>query len=168
MRVLQLREDPSQLPTSYDLAHLCAIHHYLFQDIYDWAGQVRRVGLEKGGEDFAPPLNIAQASEHAAFRAHEVGLLRGLSRADAVLEVAYLYDYWNFAHPFREGNGRAQREFFDQLLAESGRGLAWDNVESQTLHEACHMAREHGDLDGLVAMFDVILDDDPAYAPRVL
>ncbi|WP_083954832.1 MULTISPECIES: Fic family protein [unclassified Rhodococcus (in: high G+C Gram-positive bacteria)] len=37
--------------------------------------------------------------------------------------------YINFAHPFVEGNGRTQREFVDQLLAVSGRGLAWDLIE---------------------------------------
>lgn len=57
-----------------------------------------------------------------------------------------MYDYINFAHPFREGNGRTQREFFDQLLAESGRGLAWDLIELPELHGACHRARADSDI----------------------
>ena len=55
--------------------------------------------------------------------------------------MTYLYDYLNFAHPFREGNGRTQREFFTQLLAESGNGLDWSKVDMDGLHFACHIAR---------------------------
>jgi cell filamentation protein len=69
----------------------------------------------------------------------------------------------NFAHPFREGNGRTQREFFDQLLAESGRGLAWNLIGITELHDACHKARADSDLEPLCALFMRIVDDEPSY-----
>lgn len=74
-----------------------------------------------------------------------------------------MYDYINFAHPFREGNGRTQREFFDQLLSESGRGLAWDKIDMTELHRACHIARSDLDIAPLTAIFIRIIDDYPAY-----
>lgn len=78
-------------------------------------------------------------------------------------EIAYLYDYLNFAHPFREGNGRAQREFFDQLHSETGRGLAWNRIGITELHDACHTARADGDITPLADLFRRIVDAEPAY-----
>jgi cell filamentation protein len=69
----------------------------------------------------------------------------------------------NFAHPFREGNGRATREFFDLLLSERGAGLDWGKTDLSELHGACHVARAESDLRGLITMFEHILDADPAY-----
>lgn len=77
--------------------------------------------------------------------------------------LAYMYDYINFAHPFREGNGRTQREFFDQLLSESGRGLAWNLIDKTELHNACHVARADGDPEPLQTLFSRIVDDEPGY-----
>lgn len=68
--------------------------------------------------------------------------------------VAYLYDYANFAHSFREGNGRSTREFFDILLSERGLGFDWERTDLAELHDACHAARAQSELGGLVAMFD--------------
>lgn len=100
---------------------------------------------------------------HVAERIRETNQLRDVDLADLPREIAYLYDYANFAHPFREGNGRAQREFFDQLLAESGHGLDWDQIEMEQLHDACRLARNYDDPQPLVAIFTAILTEDPAY-----
>ena len=58
--------------------------------------------------------------------------LRTTAQESLVDELAYLYDYLNFAHPFREGNGRTQREFFAQLVAESDHGYLARNSVSAT------------------------------------
>ena len=116
-RQLELWEKPGLAAMrSYDLAHLSAIHAQLFQDVYDWAGEVRTVGIEKDGEPFCPPGNISQAMEHVAMRVAETDRLRNVAESVLPQQVAYLYDYVNYAHPFREGNGRSTREFFNQLL----------------------------------------------------
>lgn len=147
-RLAELRERPSLVRQTYDLAHLQALHGQLFQDVYEWAGQLRTVGLAKGdGEDasFIPPLEIERPVIHVAQRIVESDRLKLTSDEDLVNEVTYMYDYLNFAHPFREGNGRTQREFFTQLLAESGRVMNWDHVSMEELHAACHAARTLGD-----------------------
>ena len=86
--------------------------------MYDWAGDFRTVGIEKGDESFCPPANIPQPMDHVAAEIHRLDRLKAVSEEGLSGTVAYLYDYANFAHPFRDGNGRATREFFDFLLAE--------------------------------------------------
>lgn len=165
-RLAELRTRPTLIPRTHDLAHLRRLHHQLFQDVYEWAGELRTVGLAKGdGEDtsFMPPLGIERPIAHVASRIADSHLLRDVPREDLVDEVTYLYDYLNFAHPFREGNGRVEREFFGQLLAESGRGLAWARIEMDELHAACHAARTAGNTTALARIFELVLTDDPSY-----
>ncbi|MBF6354025.1 Fic family protein [Nocardia higoensis] len=163
-RVIELREAPDLLSDrSYDLAYLKAIHYQLFQDVYVWAGQVRTVGIEKGDESFCPPNSISQPMNHVAAEIHRLEQLEAVPEAELARTVAYLYDYVNFAHPFREGNGRSTREFFDLLLSERGAGLDWEKTDLVELHGACHAARAESDLEGLIAMFTRILDAEPAY-----
>jgi len=161
-RLAELRADPTLVKRTYDLSHVQALHRQLFQDVYEWAGELRTVGLARdGGESFMPPAEIGRPVAHAAQRIADSDLLRGVTDDHLAAEVAYLYDYMNFAHPFREGNGRTQREFFAQLLAESGRGLEWGRVEREDLHAACHAARNNGDDSKLVAIFTRILTCEP-------
>lgn len=165
-RLAELRSRPTLIARTYDLAHLQRLHHHLFQDVYEWAGELRTVGIAKGeGDDasFMPPLEIERPVDHVASRIASGQFLRNVPNDDLVAEVAYLYDYLNFAHPFREGNGRTQREFFAQLLAETGRGLTWDRIEMDELHAACHVARTAGDTAALARIFELILTDEPGY-----
>ncbi len=162
--MIELREDPDLLgDRTYDLAYLRAIHRQLFQDVYVWAGDLRTVGIEKKGESFCPPDSISWPMEHVAAETYRLDRLRAVDDGDLAGKVAYLYDYVNYAHPFREGNGRSTREFFDLLLSERGSGLDWEKADRDELYGACHSARAESDLVGLVAMFTKILDPEPAY-----
>jgi len=163
-RLAELRERPSIVERTWDLAHLRSLHQHLFQDIYEWAGDLRTVGIAKGGgESFAPPLSIDRPINYVAGQIQEKALLTSLTDVSLVTVLTDLYDYANFAHPFREGNGRTQREFFNQLMAESGRGLNWSLIEMDTLHTACHVARTDANVGPLREIFEVIVSDDPAY-----
>ncbi|RWZ53010.1 cell filamentation protein Fic [Labedella phragmitis] len=153
-RLLEMHERPGLVKRTFDLAHLQRIHHHLFQDVYEWAGRLRTVGLAKGdGESFMPPADIVRPVGHVAARIREIDFLRSVEGVDVAAEVAYLYDYLNFAHPFREGNGRAQREFFSDLLEVSGRGIDWSGTDREELHAACHTARNESDLEPLRIIF---------------
>ncbi|WP_374456999.1 Fic/DOC family protein [Nocardioides sp.] len=164
VRFVELRTGAVCLSRSYDTQHLKAIHFHLFQDVYEWAGEERTVGLRKGGGDsFMPPLEIERPLEHVWQRVAETDKLRSIEADELPHEVAYLYDYVNFAHPFREGNGRTQREFFDQLLSESGRGINWQLIEKDDLHTACHVARNDQDLEPMERLFATMLNGNPAY-----
>ncbi|WP_183130110.1 Fic family protein [Rhodococcus sp. SBT000017] len=163
VRVAELRNNPIAVMRTYDLDHLKALHKYLFQDVYLWAGELRTVGIEKENESFMTPGDIGRPVAYIAEQIAETKQLRSISNADLPGRLAEMYDFVNFAHPFREGNGRTQREFFDQLLSESGRGTAWDAIELTELHRACHLARAEQNIQPLRTMFAKIVDDDPAY-----
>lgn len=112
-----LKESP--VPPRYDLVHLCEIHRRIFSDIYAWAGQLRTVAIAKGSW-FCFPQSI-QSSAADIFRAlHGESLLRGLPRDAFTDRLTYYLGEVNAVHPFREGNGRAQRAFFDQLARDAG------------------------------------------------
>lgn len=163
-RVAELRERPELVTWTFDLTHLQGLHGQFFQDVYEWAGELRTVGLAKGGgESFIPPGDIARPVAHVAERIADTNQLRDLPDEDLPEVVAYLYDYLNFAHPFREGNGRTQREFFEQLMARSGRGMEWSLVEMDELHSACHVARNDMVLEPLTQIMRTVIVDSSSY-----
>lgn len=98
---------------------LSQIHGYLFQDIYPFAGQIRTVDLAKGQFRFAPIVYLKQA----------------LSQIEKMPQKEYddiigKYVEMNVAHPFREGNGRATRIWFDQILkANLQKVVDWNLVD---------------------------------------
>ena len=112
-----LKESP--VPSTYDLSHLCAIHRRIFGDIYDWAGQLRTVAIAKGSW-FCLPQYIESSSAEIFRALHGENLLRGLSRDAFTDRLTYYLGEVNAVHPFREGNGRAQRAFFEQLASDAG------------------------------------------------
>ena len=122
-----LKETPV-LP-SYDLAHLCAIHRRIFGDIYDWAGQIRTVSIAKGSP-FCLPQYI-ESSATVIFRTlHAENLLRGVRRAAFIDRLTYFFGEVNAIYPFREGNGRTQRAFFEQLAGDAGFTLDWQRLDA--------------------------------------
>jgi fido (protein-threonine AMPylation protein) len=101
-----------------DLTELRAIHRHLFQDLYDWAGQVSTVDIRKNVEGagfFLPSGMIERASAFAAGELHADNTLCGLDRAHFIDRLAYPYDQVNYIHPFREGNGRVQRVLWNRI-----------------------------------------------------
>lgn len=124
----ELIENPVQ--GSFDLRHLREIHRRLFQDVYSWAGN-RTVDITKGASTFHPRSRI-----ETGFSAVHEWLTRDtlllsdpeISDTDFVEQAADLLERVNYLHPFREGNGRTQRAFLDQVAGISGRKLAWRNI----------------------------------------
>lgn len=98
---------------------LAAIHQYLFQDIYDFAGKIRDVNLAKGDFAFAPRMFLDQSLEY----------LDKLPQANFD-EIVDKYAEMNIAHPFREGNGRSMRLWLDNMLrAKLGKIVDWNNID---------------------------------------
>lgn len=142
------------IPSSYDLDGLRDVHRHLFQDVYEWAGQVRTVNIVKG-EAFAPPETIEPLMAGVAEAMRETDLLRAIPEHNYAEALATVYNTINTAHPFREGNGRTQRLFVDALAAESGHRLDWTKVHGRENDDASERARA-GDLTRLTAMFNAI------------
>ncbi|MGW2092035.1 Fic/DOC family protein [Promicromonospora sukumoe] len=142
-----------------DLVELCAIHHHLLQDVFDWAGQIRTVDIRKnvaGAEFFVPVGMIERSAGYATEALREDGFLRGMPRDRLVERLAFHYDQFNYLHPFREGNGRTQRLFWSRVVHDAGFGLDWRAVRGETNDSACRAAGETSDLDPLIKMFDGI------------
>lgn len=125
--LILLRDSP--VKASYDLRHLCAIHQRIFGDIYDWAGQLRTVAIAMGSW-FCLPRYIESSAEEIFHALHGEGLLRGLPRDAFIDRLTYYLGEVNAVHPFREGNGRAQRAFFDQLTSDAGFVLDWQHLDA--------------------------------------
>ena len=113
----------------FDLTHLRAIHKHLFQDVYDWAGEVRTVEIAKGGHRFQLRQFIATGMADVHRRLEKADLLRGLTR-DAFVEASgpILGDV-NYVHPFREGNGRVQLQYLEQLAVQAGHPIDLTRID---------------------------------------
>lgn len=158
VRTLQLWRHPPA-PTR-DLAELQAIHGHLFQDIYPWAGQLRTVDLRKtvpGAQPFLPVSMISRSAGFVFDQLRQDHYLQHLDRERFIKRLAHHYDQVNYLHPFREGNGRTQRFFFDRLAAAAGWRLDWTQVTGSVNDAASQAAAEDHDLATLQEMFAVIL-----------
>ena len=100
---------------------LQAIHKYLFEDIYDFAGEIRTVNMAKGNFRFAPLMYLQAALENIDKMPQ--------SNFDEIVEK---YVEMNIAHPFREGNGRSTRIWLDHILKnEIGKVVDWNKVDKE-------------------------------------
>lgn len=122
MRALELFEkgllDTFEVGTFSGLA---AIHRYLFQDVYDFAGKMRDVNIAKGSFRFAPVMYLSAALD-AIDRMPQ-------SSYEQIIEK---YVEMNVAHPFREGNGRSARIWVDTMLKRKlGQVVDWSLVDGE-------------------------------------
>lgn len=165
MRMGQFLEELPLRPTG-SLEDFKAIHRWLFQDIYDWAGIPRTVEICKNTENsefFLPSANIGMGFSWSQEELLKDNALKGLPPDGFVQRLAYHFDNYNFIHPFREGNGRTQRLFWTLLCHDAGYDLDWCQVSGEENDEASRAAAEEGDLSGLVRMFARIArPTDPA------
>lgn len=100
---------------------LKAIHKYLFEDIYDFTGEIRKVNLAKGNFRFAPLMYLEVALENI-----------DKMPQSTFEEIVEKYVEMNVAHPFREGNGRSTRIWLDLILKrEIGQVVDWSKVEKE-------------------------------------
>lgn len=152
-----------------DLQQLQAIHRQLFQDVYDWAGELRTVDIRKGtdpaAEFFMPVSRLESGAGFAFAELAEENQLRGLDRDRFVGRLAHHYDQVNYLHPFREGNGRTQRIFWTQIAAGAGFDLDWSRVTGAENDRASRAAMERQDFTELRGIFDRIVQ--PAAGGRL-
>jgi cell filamentation protein len=110
---------------------LSAIHHYLFQDIYEFAGEMRQVNISKDNFQFAPRIFLEQSLKYIDKLPQQT--------FDEIIDK---YSDMNVAHPFREGNDRATRIWLDMMLKSSlGKIVDWNNINKEEYLNA--MMRSH-------------------------
>jgi len=133
IRILELTEVP--VKGRFDLDHLRAIHRYVFQDIYDWAGELRTVDISREQSRFA---NINQIEPYARTVFRQLAgenYLQGIPVEKFAARLAHYMAEINALHPFRDGNGRVQRVFASQLAEDAGYFLDYSALTQEAFYE---------------------------------
>ncbi len=135
----------------FDLKHLRAIHRHLFQDIYEWAGELRLVEISKGGSSFMFRRYIDMGMADVHRRLTDWKFLKNLSAGEFATKAGEVIGDINHAHPFREGNGRAQMTYLLQLGAQAGHEIDVTLIKRESWY-AGSIAAQNGDYGGLAAL----------------
>lgn len=123
------------IPRTFDMAHLQLIHKKLFEQVYPWAGKIRTVAISKGVTDFAlPGPEIAHAMQQAQ-NIIAATPWATLDQATFGHRMAEVFAWINYAHPFREGNGRATRQFMRHVAELAGRELHFERISAQAWNQ---------------------------------
>lgn len=120
---------------SFDLDYLRQLHRQLFGDVYDWAGELRHVDIAKGSTRFCTASRIAPEADKV-MQALD-GALDAETWPKTLGHVAECFGELNLIHPFREGNGRALRLFFEHLFVVNGMAVDWGRIDRDEWLSAC-------------------------------
>ena len=118
---------------TFDFDHYKAIHRFVFSDLYEWAGEVRTVNISKKGTQFTPAENIESQAQLIFERLRYCNYFKDLPHDEFVEEIVDFYCVTNALHPFREGNGRAQRVFLTQLIRNAGYEINFADMDTDLL-----------------------------------
>jgi cell filamentation protein len=141
LRIAELLVKP--IPGKFDLEHLKAVHTHIFQDLYEWAGQVRTLDFSKRDpadpnwkSPFAPAASINDVADVITSELQHAGYLKGMKQAEFTAELAATYVKLNYMHPFNEGNGRSTQTFLTLLARDAGYELNYGNVSKDEWNQA--------------------------------
>lgn len=145
VRELELAVSP--IEGKFDFEHLQAIHKHVFQDMYDWAGEVRSVDFAKRNRTtgyvnrFVPRMVMDLKIEDMNKFVADHNQLKGMTKPEFVKAITEVHTMLNELHPFREGNGRSTRIFLTQLAREAGFELDLDKIDKDRWNLASHKAQ---------------------------
>jgi cell filamentation protein len=151
-RLEELRAKPLKIKNAETLL---VIHKHLFQDVYEWAGKVRTVEISKAGKAF---FSLGYFHRAFPFIDAMIAEYRGIDKNDKPAlahKLAEILDHINYLHPFREGNGRTQREFLRLLALEKGLDLNLNPPDNADVYER-YMA---GTINGDVKLLSELIQD---------
>lgn len=131
-RLQELYENPMRIKGVDDLFE---IHKLLFQDIYVWAGKKRKVEISKDGKQFFPTTHFDNAFRYIDTLINEYKGISKDNKQHLAQKLAEILDHINYLHPFREGNGRTQREFLRLLAIEKGLTLNLNPPDNKNVYE---------------------------------
>ena len=136
----------------YDFKHLKDIHHFIFQDMFDWAGQIRTIDIGKG--NLFCRAQFIESYAESVFEDFLSSCYEARSDRERFVDIfAKHYADMNALHPFREGNGRAQREFARELCIECGYVFDLTQTTHEEMLEASIKSFDTGNNDGFVSIF---------------
>ena len=140
----------------HSVSDILKIHRYLFGDIYSWAGYYRKVNISKSGDAFMPIQSFDMAEKYLnrlLFEFHD----RANSKQDIIKSLADILDNLNYFHPFREGNGRTQREVIRSLALSKGYECDISIGTDDVIYHLYMDGTVYGDKDKLEELFNLIL-----------
>ncbi len=142
IRLNELQQDP--IKGKFDFNHLKKIHNFIFQDIYEWAGEPRTVEIGKGNL-FCTVTCIQQYAD-SVFKNYFPQCFASKENISHFIKIfAKHYGDLNALHPFREGNGRAQREFARIVCLECGFDFCLANTTHEKMLRASIASFNNGD-----------------------
>lgn len=151
LRIAELPDAIPHLPVT--LAMWQVIHRVLFQDVYGWAGELRTIGIAKGGTVFAmPPFIVGEADRLFGCLAAEQ--IAALDRERLADRLGYYFGEINMLHPFREGNGRTQKLLFDEIARRVAYRIDWNQMGIDELLQAVIAAYGENDHSLLTSLFN--------------
>ena len=134
IKQMELLKNP--IKGNFSKAHLMNIHKFIFEDIYSFAGKIRREQISKADTMFYPPNLIDRELDKVFAKIKEKNMLKETDEEKVFDNLAYVMAELNIIHPFREGNGRSIREFIRLMAKRMGYNLNWGNVDKEELLEA--------------------------------
>lgn len=154
-RLKGLHDNPIKIK---GIESLFIIHKILFQDIYVWAGKKRLVEISKDGKQFFPTTHFDNAFVYIDSLITEYKSISSSNKKELVKKLAEILDNVNYLHPFREGNGRSQREFLRLLAKEKGLTLNLNPPDNKIVYEKYMKGTVESDLNTLTELiFELIV-----------
>ena len=138
IKQMELLKNP--ISGNFSKAHLMHIHKFIFEDIYLFAGKIRREQISKANTMFYPPDLIERELDRLFAQIKEKSMLRETDEEKIFDYLAYVMAELNIIHPFREGNGRSIREFIRLMAKRMGYMLNWGNISKEKIMEASIMS----------------------------
>jgi cell filamentation protein len=154
-RIAELQTSPIKIISASTLLN---IHKHLFQDIYEWAGKIRTVEISKGGKPFFPLSHFSNAFAFIATLIAEYRTIDKKDKEKLTHKLAEILDNINYLHPFREGNGRTQREFLRLLAMEKKLLLNLNPPDNADIYERYMLGTINGNVEQLAALILEIID----------
>ena len=131
--------DKADFKRTYDEEHLKAIHKYLFEDVYDFAGQYRLENITKDNFIFSQYQYIDENIKEV-FKKTNIQSSEDLPFEELIIKLSDFMTDLNVLHPFREGNGRATREFIREFLDKLGFEINWFEIVYNDILRASMLA----------------------------
>jgi cell filamentation protein len=136
--------------------HLLKIHKYIFQDLYPFAGKIRKETIWKGNTQFCDCRFISDNLNILFSKLKADKFFVGLNIKEFSVKSASFLDELNMIHPFREGNGRAIREYFRCLALKCGYIIDWSLVDKEKLLNAFIYAVDKNTSRLIECIYDII------------
>lgn len=153
----ELYENPIKIK---GIDSLFEIHNHLFQDIYAWAGKKRKVEISKDGKQFLPTTHFDNAFRYIDQLIAEFKKIRKDNKRKLAEKLAEILDNVNYLHPFREGNGRTQREFLRLLALDKRLTLNLNPPDENSVYERYMKGTIESDLTTLTDLIYELIDNE--------